>query len=283
MSALGNACNLPGLDEQVNCLSMSLRNLQSKLPRWMQTIARGAADFLYPPACRWCAAELPEALPNATARAPFCEKCRGELLATRGLACVRCGAAIGPYLDPNVPCGMCRDEKFAFERVIRVGVYDGALRAACLSSKAPGSEALAAGMAELLWDCESEALIGTKPDVVIPVPHHWLRRFYRPHNAAETLGQVWGARLKVPCVSHILRKSRWTRPQARLSPHERRSNLRRAFRVAHSEGLAGSVVLLADDVMTTGTTAHETAKVLIESGAARVIVAVVARGLGRRF
>src|SRR5690242_5484666 len=131
---------------------MPVRNPQLKIPRWLSAFARGAADFLYPPACRWCAAELPEALSYPTAGAPFCEKCRGELLATRGLACVRCGAAIGPYLDPNVPCSMCRDEKFAFERVIRVGVYDGALRAACLKGKAPGSESLAAGMAELLWD-----------------------------------------------------------------------------------------------------------------------------------
>ena len=205
------------------------------------------------------------------------------MLATRGLACVRCGAAIGPYLDPNVPCGMCRDERFAFERVIRVGVYDGVLREACLKSKTPGSEALAAGMAELLWDCEAEALKSVSADAVVPVPHHWLRRLIRPHNAAETLAQVWGARLQVPCVPHILRKRRWTRPQARLSPHERRSNLRSAFRAAPVEGLAGSTVLLADDVMTTGTTAHETAKVLIAAGAARVIVAVVARGLGRRY
>jgi predicted amidophosphoribosyltransferase len=249
----------------------------------MRTLAHGAADFLYPPVCRLCAAELPESPSGVGLQAPFCEKCRGELLATRGLACIRCGAAIGPYLDPNIPCSMCRDERFAFQRVIRVGVYDGALRSACLKSKTPGSEALAAGMAELLWDCEAETLKNAKADVVVPVPHHWVRRFYRPHNTAETLGQVWGARLNVPFAPHILQKCRWTRPQARLSPTERRANLRSAFRAVPAEGLAGATVLLADDVMTTGTTAHETAKVLIGAGAARVVVAVVARGLGRRY
>lgn len=249
----------------------------------MRTLARGATDFIYPPACRLCGAELPEPVEGVPDPPPFCEKCRGELLATRTLACIRCGAAIGPYLDPHVPCSLCRDERFAFERVIRIGVYDGVLRDACLRSKNPGSEALAAAMAELLWACEAEALKAARPDVVVPVPHHWLRRFYRPHNAAETLGQVWGGRLNVPCAPHILQKCRWTRPQARLSPHERRANLRNAFRSIRVEGLAGSTVLLADDVMTTGTTAHETAKVLIAAGAARVVVAVVARGLGRRF
>jgi predicted amidophosphoribosyltransferase len=67
-----------------------------------------------------------------------------------------------------------------------------------------------------------------------------------------------------------------------LSPSERRVNLRNAFRLASAAGLSGAVVLLADDVMTTGTTAHETARVLMQAGAARVVVAVVARGMGRR-
>lgn len=259
------------------------RKLQTKFPAWVRVLARGAADFLYPPACRLCLVELPEPAVEGPQPVPFCETCRRELLATRGLACLRCGASIGPYLDPNVPCMLCRDERFAFERVIRLGVYDGALQSACLRSKAPAAEALAAAMAELLWECESETLTGARADVVVPVPHHWLRRFYRPHNVAETLGEVWAARLKVPLATHILQKRRWTRPQARLSPHERRTNLRRAFRAAAVEDLAGATVLLADDVMTTGTTAHETAKVLIEAGAARVVVAVVARGLGRRF
>lgn len=253
----------------------------------MRTLARGAADFLYPPVCRMCAAELPEAVADQAlaagiASAPFCDACRRGLLATRGLACVHCGASIGPYLDPNIPCSFCRDERFAFERVVRLGVYDDVLRSACLRSKTSGAEPLAAGLAELLWECECQAFRETKVDVVVPVPHHWLRRFYHAHNAAHTLGAVWASRLQVPLATHILAKRRWTRPQARLTPHERRHNLRNVFQAVPSPGLSGAVVLLADDVMTTGTTAHESSKVLVQAGAARVIVAVVARGLGRR-
>src|SRR5262249_7787698 len=119
-------------------------------------------------------------------------------------------------------------------------------------------------------------------DVVIPVPQHWARRMYRPHHAAETLGAAWAGRLQVPLATHILRKCRWTRPQARLTPTERRVNLRGAFQAAPAAGLSVAAVLLADDVMTTGSTAHEAAKTLVQAGAARVVVAVVARGLGRR-
>src|SRR5262249_39174033 len=158
---------------------------------------------------------------------------------TRGPACVRCGAAIGPYLDPNAPCSLCRDERFAFERVIRLGVYDGILRSACLRSKERGAEPLAAGMADLVWEGESDALQAAKVEVVIPVPQHWVRRLHRPHHAAETLGSAWAGRLQVPLVTHILRKCRWTRPQARLTPTERRVNLRNAFQATPSTGLSG--------------------------------------------
>jgi predicted amidophosphoribosyltransferase len=232
--------------------------------------------------CRFCTGELPERNASAASIAPFCDTCRAELLATRGPACIRCGASIGPYLDPNLPCSFCRNDKFAFERVYRLGVYDTALQTACQRAKTPMSEPLAAGLAELLWECERGGLEQSGIDVIVPVPHHWLKRFYSPHNAAETLGSVWAARLKVPQATHILRKCRWTRPQARLMPSERRENLRNAFQAASAKGLAGAAVLLADDVMTTGTTAHEIANVLLQAGAARVVVAVIARGLGRR-
>lgn len=268
------------------------RNTRWRVPGWVRTLARGAADFVYPPVCRMCTGELPEPggdqispeviSHGEVSTAPFCETCRRDLIATRGPACIRCGASIGPFLDPNVPCGFCRDERFAFERVVRLGVYDGALRTACLRAKTSGAEPLAAGLAELLWECESETLRDARVDVVVPVPHHWLRRFYHSHNAASTLASVWAGRLQVPLATHILEKRRWTKPQARLTPNERRQNLRNVFQAVPSQGLSGAVVLLADDVMTTGTTAHESAKVLVQAGAARVIVAVVSRGLGRR-
>lgn len=261
---------------------IKLHPIRWKLPGWARAFARGAADFVYPPTCRLCTGELPERESAAGSLAPFCDSCRAELLVTRGPACVKCGASIGPYLDPNVLCSFCRNENYAFERVFRLGVYDTALRTACLRAKSGTSEPLAAGLADLMWECEREGLEQAKIDVVVSVPQHWIRRFYSPHNAAQTLGSVWAGRLKVPQATHILRKCRWTRPQARLLPYERRQNLRNAFQAFSSEGLSGATVLLADDVMTTGATAHEITKVLLKAGAARVVVAVVARGLGRR-
>lgn len=247
---------------------------------WLRDFARAGVDFVYPPACPFCQADVEEAVQRATGG--VCETCRGALIRTHGRSCLRCGAGIGPNLDPAAGCQHCRDERFAFERVIRLGVYDAELRTACLQAKQRGAEPVAAGLAMILWQCESAAIETAAIDLVAPIPQHWVQRFYRPHNTAETLADILARRLNVPLEAHIVKKTRLTRPQARLTPTERRTNLRNAFAVTDPALVAGTTVLLVDDVMTTGTTAHEAAKVLNKAGAQRVVLAVVARGLGRR-
>lgn len=262
-----------------------------RLPEWVRRAFFRTADFLYPPSCRLCGCDLPghgvHPFDQQSDRrvvgpdAVFCADCERSISVGRTTACVHCGASIGPGLDPNARCGYCHDERFAFERVIRFGVYDGPLRSACIGMKQPGAETLAAALGELTWQAEIDEFRAARIDVVVPIPQFPLQRILRPHHAAETLAEVWSRRLQVPVAPHILRKVRWTRPQARLKPTERRSNLRHAFR-AKPNSLAGATVLLADDVMTTGSTAHEASRQLRQAGAERVVVVVVARGLGRR-
>jgi ComF family protein len=248
---------------------------------WFRGAVQAAADFMYPPSCPLCGAET--GCPAArAAQAGFCSRCWRELLVSRGPACLRCGASIGPNLDPQRPCSMCRDERFAFARVFRVGVYDALLRQACLRGKERHAEPLPAALGETLWNCESANLRPAEIDLIVPIPHHWTQRFTRTHNPAETIGEVLSRRLRVPHAPSILKKVRRTLPQAKLAPSVRRTNLRNALAVPRGISLAGATVLVTDDVMTTGATAHEAARVLMAAGAERVLVAVVARGLGRR-
>src|SRR5262245_7106111 len=123
--------------------SISIKRL--RLPAWAHGAMRAAVDFAYPPVCRLCECELPEATRPKTPLV-FCTGCTEALTASHGPACIRCGASIGPGLDPQLPCAFCHDERFAFERVFRLGVYDGALRTACLEIKQAGAEPLAAAL-----------------------------------------------------------------------------------------------------------------------------------------
>ena len=86
----------------------------------------------------------------------------------------------------------------------------------------------------------------------------------------------------MPCRPRAVRKTRRTAKQTDLVPTDRRANLRGAFAVPNPRGVAGRAVLLCDDVLTTGATARRVTAALRAAGAARVSVAVLARGVGGR-
>jgi len=77
----------------------------------------------------------------------------------------------------------------------------------------------------------------------------------------------------------VLQRWRETHSQIGLSRHQRRENMRGAFAVAKPKEVAGREILLVDDVLTTGTTVSECARVLRRAGASKVYVATVARTL----
>jgi ComF family protein len=250
-----------------------------------RTLCRAAVEFVYPPTCPLCLTALPSTINSTAVRSsssPFCADCCDNLVQKIEHACVRCAAPVGPFLDTRNGCFHCKKERFAFESVIRLGVYDGELRTGCLRAKFAGGEPVSAALAGLLIEQESERLQRAAANVIVAVPHHWTQRFWRTHNPAAVLAHTLARRLKVPYDGHILAKSRRTPPQTGLSATERRKNLRGAFRVWGREALAGRTVLLVDDVLTTGTTANEASKALRDAGAERIVVAVIARGLGNR-
>ena len=88
------------------------------------------------------------------------------------------------------------------------------------------------------------------------------------------------ANLRIPMAVDLLYCRRRTQKQGMLLPAERFANVRDAFAVSSSYDIANAHVLLVDDIMTTGATSSEAAKTLRRAGAARVTVAVVARGVG---
>lgn len=242
---------------------------------------RAGVDFVYERPCPRCRIEQAAAASAERIWPRLCDGCASDVAPPVEFTCFRCGAPVGPHLDTAGGCVHCRDDRFAFERAVALGVYDDALRLACLSIKQRDAEPLAAALGHLLWQRLGDELTALKADVVIAVPHHWIVRLSRGHNPAATIASVLAARLRRPFLRPGLKKIRHTPSQTALTPTERRANLRGAFRVGRRKPLAGRRVLLVDDVLTTGTTAHRAARALLDGGAAAVVVAVIARGIGR--
>jgi predicted amidophosphoribosyltransferase len=246
------------------------------LTRECRVLSRAALEFFYPPACALCHQSIGDR--EALLIDRLCSDCGGELAPHIPHRCRRCSAPVGPFLDAQPDCIHCHDESFAFERVVSIGVYENRLRQACLAAKQ--NDSLAMAFAELLWANNSAVLHEAHVDAVIPVPHHWTDRLARRVLPPATMARALAKRLGAPYEPHLLAKTRRTPAQADLTPTERRANLRHAFS-CKGVSLRGATVLLVDDVLTTGTTAHRASVELRRAGAGRILVAVAARGIGR--
>jgi len=162
--------------------------------------------------------------------------------------------------------------------------------------KYDGRRSLAPALASLLRDQAADVLAGA--DVLVPVPLHAARRRHRGFNQARDLA----AHLGLPVLA-ALRRTRATSPQASLTAGARRRNVRGAFALAPAppwtpatwrlsrrarlarmaDALADRVIVLVDDVVTTGATLDACARVLRAAGAADVRAVTVARAvIGRR-
>jgi ComF family protein len=234
----------------------------------------GADHLIYPGCCLLCGQPL------AAEQTHFCSGCHHELFLDPHETCPRCAGTIGPFAAIEGRCPACRNESFAFERVLRLGRYDGLLREVILRLKHQTGE----GLAELLgegWAREAGARFAALPfEFIVPVPLHWLRRWQRGYNQSAALCRGLATTLRVSYHPSWLRRVRHTPRQSTQTPAARKINVRGAFRLRSGVPIKGRAVLLVDDVMTTGATASEAARALKAGGAERVVVAGLARAQG---
>jgi ComF family protein len=155
-----------------------------------------------------------------------------------------------------------------------IGPYDGTLRAVVHALKYDGRRSLARPLARLMAKSGADLLAGA--DFVSPVPLHRARARSRGFNQAEEMARHLG----VPVV-HALRRIRRTPSQTDLPAARRHANVRGAFAMARRARVGGAVVVLIDDVSTTGATLEACARVLLEAGASEVRALTAARVVSR--
>ncbi|MBI3839618.1 MAG: ComF family protein [Planctomycetia bacterium] len=232
-----------------------------------------SADLLFPPACVYCQHEL-----ASSAQGLLCQDCHASLVDDRP-ACARCGANALPDAASG-RCFRCKDDRFYFGSVVRLGSYAGIMRTAVLRMKREDHRALAVAVGDLLAGTHAAGWEALKPDAVVPIPMHWSRRVWRGVNSPETISERLAHHLHIPLARHLLKRRRRTAPQASLPPTRRLANVRGAFRAVAHPDLKGARLLLVDDIMTTGATVNEAAKMLAQAGASFIGIAVVARAEG---
>lgn len=245
---------------------------QPMLRRHLATWGGALRDLVYPPQCLSCLAPLEELGPVR-----FCPLCVEGIEPFSEPLCERCGAPRGHQLPDNRSCSHCRHLRFRFDRAVALGEYNGLLRQLVLQTKRPTGELAALGLARMLMERHGKSLREERVDLVCPVPSHWRRRLVRRAAGPDLIGEVVAQQLGAPLVTTLVRRARSTTPQFQVPVSRRKSNVRRAFTLRWGHTLQSAHVLLVDDILTTGSTCGEIARVLKRAGAARVAVAVLAR------
>ncbi len=208
----------------------------------------------------------------------FCRECWSQIQPISQPTCPCCGipfsSEISLTYSPNHVCGSCRDKRPAFSKAWTLYPYQSPLKEAIGLFKYRGKVSLANPLAILMRDALP---ILPAVDIIIPVPLHGTRLREREYNQSLILAHHLSRHLNIPLSHTSLRRTRPTVPQTSLKREKRLKNLRGSFSVHQPEQVKGKTALLIDDVLTTGTTVNECAKVLRASGMDKVYVMTLAR------
>ena len=189
--------------------------------------------------------------------------------------CRRCGLDVPPGVSD---CGACRVESPPFERTLAAVVYGHPWNGLITNFKFRAALDLAPVLAQLILTAQRRGDVDV-PALLVPVPLSAVRLRERGYNQAWELARRLAPALSCDADATLLLRVRDTPHQLTLEPAQRAANVRGVFaleprRLAEVRGRDVGVV---DDVMTTGATAAEAARVLLRAGAARVSLWVVAR------
>lgn len=240
-----------------------------------RALGRGVLDALFPPACLSCDAPVADA-------GGVCPDCFAGLSPLAPPFCARCGvpfahAAEGEPGPDGPSCAACWAEPPPF-RLARAALrYDDGARALILPFKHRDRTEIAAPLAAWMARAGRDALAGA--DALVPVPLHRWRLWRRRHNQAALLAGALSRRTGLPHWPGALVRARATQPLGELSAEARRRAVSGAFAVppAWRDRVRGKVLVLVDDVMTSGATARACAEALLHSGAAELRVLAAAR------
>lgn len=230
-------------------------------------------DLVYPRSCRVCGDR------TTGEQRYLCWDCLSQAEFVGPPFCGLCGdPANVASITHDYLCPFCTRQTIAFSKARSAVRYKGSIKEALLAFKYGGEIHLRHDLTGLLQGCFEAHFRGADVDVVLAVPMHARRERQRSYNQAQLLAEGLARYLGVAAPRHALTRIRDTGSQTRLNAIQRLRNVRNAFRVQEPDWIDGRRVLLCDDVMTTGATAAELARVLRAEGAIDVQVISVARG-----
>ena len=204
-----------------------------------------------PPLCTLCDQPRETAL-------PLCPHCQASLQPVRH-ACPQCGNPLPATTPPGLRCGACLDTPPYFDRVIAPFHYQPPLSNLITAYKFKQRLVHARLFAALLTTAIRRTH-SVLPEIIVPVPLHPTRQRERGYNQALEIARLLGKQLNIAVDKKCIQRIRATQPQSDLDAHDRSRNVRGAFVLR--DALPYQHIALVDDVLTTGSTVNEIARLI---------------------
>jgi len=242
------------------------------------SLGRAFLDILYPRHCENCFKNIEQTQPGY-----LCETCLGHIRRIPAGACRGCAKIFSDDFTgvENSFCPQCKVTERYFDHCYAMTVYEGIVKNLIHAFKFGKAEYLASTLQSLfirsLDACEG--IDWKSVDLILPVPLHPRKKKERGFNQSEALAKAVCRQYKIPSRPRILTRYKYSEGQTLQHKRERWENIRGSFQARSNQDLNGRHIMLVDDVLTTGATAEECAKVLKSSGARKVDVLVLARSI----
>lgn len=219
---------------------------------------------LFPELCPICKGQSDWAKTN-----PICSNCWQGIVCYKGARCKVCGKP--SESKETETCSDCIKHKPFYMQTIYYGLYEGALKEALHLLKYQSIKRLA----DVLSDLMIAILNDIDAHILIPIPLHKKRLLQREFNQSAVMGYKIAKKLSIEFDACGLMKTVHNPPQSLMKGRDRINNVKKIFEV--SGEVKDKRVLLFDDVITTGATINEGARVLIKAGAKEVFAVSIAR------
>jgi ComF family protein len=233
-------------------------------------LLEAAVSLLYPPVCTICGGAV-------RAGAYLCPGCEAKAVRIIAPFCEKCSEPFEGSINDAFTCANCAHRTMHFDSAIAAYRGRGVVRDVIHEFKYGHQIHLRYIVAKWLREAlDDERLRGRQFDLIVPVPLHPTRKRERGFNQANLIAELLSVDVAIP-LRPMLERIRYTTTQTALDRAERIENLRNAFRLRKNANVRGLRVLLVDDVLTTGSTLSECARVLKRAGALSVYAATAAR------
>lgn len=226
------------------------------------TISKLILNFIYPPRCIFCGKRL-----SPKTRLFVCDFCSNNLPYCKVYK--RCKLCGNPIPEEQDFCRKCYLTRSYITASTSAFVYADNARNAIISMKRPENIGNARVLSFYIAGMVKSDFAQVPFDAVVSVPPR-KKLNKNSYDQAGALGKEVAKRLSLPYIPNALYQTRELKKQSSLNYDARIKNVKDAFKVKNPDKIKGKIILIIDDVRTTGATLNECGKVLREAGAYRV-------------